>query len=307
MKINTRIYRMYICLFLYMCIISLGKAQELNLDIKVNVQGNVTSDTKIFQNLERSIIELMNTTKWTEDGYEDYERIKGQLQLIITEESAPGLFKAELIVKADRPVFNSNYTTSTLSLIDNSVNFRYDGVQPVLKTNSNFFDNLSSVLSYYAYVIIGIDKDTFSSLGGDSEFRLAFEIINTLAPNFRDDPGWDNKSGNRRNRYWLIENIQSPTLRPVRQAIYEYHRVCLDKMMEDVEKGRAIMLSALTSIGQANLEYPNAMLLQLFGDAKYEEITEIYRVADKGQKTKVRAIMVGLDKTKTEKYRVLEQ
>ena len=285
--------------------LSLLTAQELDFKVSLVVQTSTTADPTLFKDLENNIREFMNSTKWTEDEFQNNEKIRGSVQLTITSEPQPNLFTAELILQTERPVFNSSYSSPILNLIDKNVTLNFTGLQPLLKTTNTFYDNLSSILSFYAYLTIGCDYDSFSLNGGEMMFNKAQEIITSLPSNMVRDEGWKNDGGSRRNRFWMIENILNPRMRQYRQAFYEYHRLCLDKMYDDPDKSRAVLLSTLTSIGQANIEYPNSVLLQRFGDAKKDEIVEIFKIGDKGQKTKVSAIMVGIDASKKEKYSVL--
>lgn len=281
-------------------------AQELNFKVSVVTQGNlnsVTNDQVFFKNLEKVMTELMNNTQWGEDAFKEHEKIKGNIQLTITEELQGVGFRGEIALQTERPVFNSSYITPILSIIDKDVAFTYSDLQPLLKTTNTFYDNLSSILSFYAYVTLGMDYESFKINGGQPYFLKAQEVISSLSPNYAlGDSGWNNQSLGKRNRYWLLENILSPKLRQFRQAFYEYHRLSLDKMYEDSDKSRAVLLSNLTSIGQSNLEYPESFLLTMFGDVKKNEILDIFKIGDKGQKDKVKAIMSGIDPTKKSFY-----
>lgn len=279
--------------------------QELNLSVKVMVQTSFTVDPALFKDLEKDIRNFMNTTKWTDEEYQLHEKISGTMQITITSEPSPNVFQAELILQTSRPVYNSNYESPVLNIIDKNVMFNFTGIQPLLKTTNTFYDNISAILSYYAYVIIGFDDDSFSLYGGNLQFSKAQEIINSLPGNMVRDEGWRNDLGSRRNRFWLIENLLDGRMRQFRQAFYDYHRMALDNMYNDPDRSRAVMLSALTAIGQANVEYPNTMLVQVFGDTKKDEIIEIFKMGDKGQKTKVTNIMVGMDAAKKDRYSVL--
>jgi hypothetical protein len=280
-------------------------AQELDVSVKVIVQGAIQSDPLLFQSLERNLNEFINTTKWTEDIYEPEERIKGSIQITITAENTLGNMEAEMIVQSERPVYGSSYKSPMITWIDKNIDFTWNGQTPFVKTQNVFVDNLSAIMSYYAYLLIGIDMDSFSTYGGDALFKKAQDIITSLPPNFLLNNGWRKDGGTKKNRFWLIENLLHPRMKQYRQAFYEYHRVCLDKLADDAERSRAIMLSSLTSIGQVDVEYPNSMLIQIFGDTKKDEIIEIFKVADRGSKIKVKTIMVGLDASKKDKYSVL--
>ncbi len=301
-------YKTYFFLVLSFVYVNSTYAQELNFNVTVVTQASINSlnsDVSIFKDLEKNLIEFINTTKWGEDEFQQNEKIRGSLQLTITEEVQPTVFRAELVWQTERPIYNSIYSSPIINLIDKNVTFTFNGLQPLLKTTNTFYDNLSSIISFYAYFSIGMDYDSFRINGGEPHFQKAQEVITSLPSNNARDEGWKNDGSGRRNRYWLLENILNPRIRQFRQAHYEYHRLCLDKMFDEPDKSRAVLLSALTSVGQANIDYPNTYLLQMFGDAKKDEIVEIFKIGDKGQKTKVKTIMVGMDPSKTEKYSVL--
>jgi len=293
---------------LMMLIGFVSKGQELNFNVSIVIQGSInslTNDPELFRNLEKNMSEFLNTTKWTDDEFQQHEKINGSLQLTITGEIAPTVFSGELVFQTERPVYNSTYSSPMINLIDKRISFAWTGLQPLLKTTNTFYDNLSAVLSYYAYMAIGMDYDSFGLNGGEQYFLKAQEIITSLPSNFVRDDGWKNDDPFKRNRFWLLKNILDPTMRQFRQAFYEYHRLALDKMADETDRSRAILLSALTSMSQADKDNPNTYLIQVFGDTKKDEIIEIFKVADKGQKTKVKTLMVGMDASKNSKYNIL--
>ena len=301
-------FKPFIYLFFFLAYLNSTSAQEFNFNVSVITQSSINSlnsDVSIFKDLESNLKEFINTTKWGEDEFQQNEKIRGSLQLTITEEIQPTVFRAEIVIQTERPVYNSSYSSPIINLIDKNVTFTFNGLQPLLKTTNTFYDNLSAIISFYAYFSLGMDYDSFRINGGEQYFQKAQEVITSLPSNNARDEGWKNDGAGRRNRYWLIENVLNPRMRQFRQAHYEYHRLCLDKMYDEPDKSRAILLSALTSLGQAHVEYPNTYLLQMFGDAKKDEIVEIFKNGDKGQKTKVKTLMVGMDPSKTEKYNVL--
>ncbi|MBK8518702.1 MAG: DUF4835 family protein [Saprospiraceae bacterium] len=301
-------FKSALLLFLLLTTFFSSNCQELNFNVTVVTQASINSlnsDVSIFKDLEKNLKEFINNTKWGEDDFQPHEKIRGSLQLTITEEVQPTVFKAELVVQTERPVYNSIYTSPMINLIDKNVTFSFNGLQPLFKTNNTFYDNLSSILSFYVYYSLGMDYDSFKMNGGEPYFQKAQEVISSLPSINARDEGWKNDGSGRRNRYWLVENILNPRMRQFRQAYYEYHRLCLDKMYDEPDKSRAVLLSAITSIGQANIDYPNTYIIQMFGDSKKDEIVEIFKIGDRGQKTKVKTIMVGMDPSKTEKYNAL--
>ena len=231
--------------------ITLGRSQELNFRVSVQTLSSINSvnlDPSYFKGMEKKMSELINNTKWTNDDYLESEKIRGSLVMTITELSQGSAFKAEIILQTERPTFNSTYSTPIINLIDKNVSFIYNELLPLNKTSNTFYDNLSSILSYYAYISLGMDYDSFSVNGGDQFFRKAQEIVTSLPSNVIGDEGWRNDGGGRRNRYWLMENLLSPRMRQFRQAFYEYHRLSLDNMYDEQDKSRFVMLSALTSM-----------------------------------------------------------
>jgi hypothetical protein len=283
-------------------------AQELNFNVNVITQASLkslNSDASLFKDLEKNLTEFINTTKWGEDEFQQHEKIRGSLQITITEEVQPTIFKAEIVFQSERPVFNSTYSSPMISVIDKNVTFAFNGLNPILKTTNTFYDNLSAIVSFYAYYALGVDYDSFRINGGEPYFQRCMDVITSLPANYTNDEGWKNDGAGRRNRYWLTENVLNPRLRQFRQAYYEYHRLSLDKMFDEPDKSRAILLSAITSMGQANIDYPNTYLMQMFSDTKKDEIVEIFKIGDKGQKTKVKTIMVGIDPSRSDKYNIL--
>ncbi len=300
-------------IFFLIVFLSLGflqvSAQELDFKIVLQTQSSIqsfTNNPQFFKSLESTINEFINKTKWTEDEFRDHEKIRGNIQITITEELSPTYFKGEMVWKTERPVFNSTYSTQLVNIIDKEFEFSYSETQPLYQTTNTFYDNLSSILSFYVYITLGMDYDSFSINGGEKHFRMAQEIITSLSSEVAGQRGWTQTGSGRRNRFWLIENILSAPMRQFRQAYYEYHRMALDNMHLDPDKSRAVLLSTLTAMGQADKDYPSSYLIQAFGDAKKFEIVDIFLAADKGQRSKVQNIMVGMDVTKKQDYLPLD-
>ncbi|HHS96096.1 MAG TPA: DUF4835 family protein, partial [Phaeodactylibacter sp.] len=203
-------------------------AQELQANVSVNTPRLQKTDPQVFKELESAITEFLNAQKWTNDEFDHEERIQINIQLNIKEELANNQFKADLIIQSSRPVYGSDYQTVMLSTVDKDILFTYEQFQPIQYSQNSFIDNLSSLLSFYAYIVIGMDYDSFSPFGGDPYFLAAQEIANTIpTDNSGKYKGWRPIDG-QRNRYWIIENFLNPRMRPIRQAIYDYHRLGLD-------------------------------------------------------------------------------
>lgn len=281
----------------------LGFGQEMNFTVKVNTQKLQTVDPKIFTTLENTLTEFLNSQKWTDDAFEIEERIEGNLLLTIQEELSPTSFKANIAIQASRPIFGTDQNSLMINHIDNDITFNYQEYDPIRYSRNNFIDNLSSILAFYVNIILGLDYDSFAPFGGERYYQTAQEIVNTIPQSVVDsDLGW-NSSRSDRNRFWIIENILSPRVRPYRQAIYDYHRQALDIMSDDVATGRAIMLQALTNIRDVNQAYPNAIITRMFVNAKADEIIEIYKNGTKQEQDEVIRIMTKIDASGAAKYR----
>lgn len=279
-------------------------AQELRVTCRVNAQ-KAQADPQVFKSLETAIEEFMNNQKWTDDIYEDNEQIKINIQVTVSEELSPTSFRTDIAIQAVRPVYGTDYETPILTHLDKGVNFTFEQYQPLNYVENGFRDNLTHVLSFYAYVILGLDYDTFSPYGGEPHFQKAQNIMNIFPQNFSAVfPGWTSREGNR-NRYWMLESILNPSIRPFREAMYNYHRQGLDIMHEDVDAGRGVMMQVLETVSQVNKAYLNAMILQMFATTKSEEIIEIFKISARNQKSRVYSIMSKLDAANANKYRAI--
>jgi hypothetical protein len=282
---------------------SLLGAQEFNFTVRVNTLKLQTADPRVFQTLESSAAEFYNNNKWTEDDFDLNERINANLLITIQEELSPTTFKADIAVQASRPVYGSDYSTTLINFIDKDVIFFYEQFQPIIFSQNVFNDNLSSVMAFYAYIILGLDYDSFSAFGGEPFFQIAQDIVNTVPQGAAaSSPGWRSLDGNR-NRFWLIENILSPRVRPLRQAWYDYHRHGLDKAATDVALARAVMVDALEQVRNVHQVYPNTMIVQMFSDSKSNEILEIFKRGTPQEQNTVIQVMTRIDPSKASNYR----
>jgi hypothetical protein len=286
-----------------LCSLFALQAQELEVIVRTNTQKLQQADPQIFETLAGAIEEFMNNQKWTDDVFEPEERIKANILITVQEEISQVAFKADIAVQASRPVYNSNYETPLLNYIDKGVAFTYEPFQPIQFSENRFNDNLSSCLAFYAYIILGLDYDSFAAFGGEPFFQTAQEIVNTVpdgAP-----PGWRAIAGDP-SRFFLIENLLSPRVRPFRQAWYEYHRQGLDVAANDVSTCRAIIAASMEQFRDVDQAYPNSMIIQTFSDTKADEIMEIFKRGTAQEKNKVVQTMTRLDASNTTKFRALK-
>lgn len=295
--------KIYILIFLLSGIFTLN-AQELNFNVKINSQKLQTVDTKVFQTLEQTLREFLNNQKWTNDVFEQEERINCNLVLTIQEELSPTRFKADLAVQASRPIHNSDAESPTFNHLDRDVVFDYQQFDPLIYSKTSYNGNLSSVLAFYTYIILGIDYDSFSPLGGQEYFQLAQDAINNIPSGSTPNPysGWTSSESNK-NRYWLAENLLSPRIKPYRLAMYKYFRQGLDIMADSPDDGRAVIASTFDDLEKVNQSYPNCMILQVFNATKASEIIEIFKIASLDEQNKIIRVMSRVDPSNASKYR----
>lgn len=291
---------------LSICFTSIYAQGELNASVRISTPQLQRNDRKVFDQLEVSLKDFLNNTKWTNDNFEQEERIKCNFILTISKELDGNVFEAELAVQATRPVFGSGYETPLISHLDKDIVFTYEQNQPIefLRDNPEN-QNLSSLLAFYVYIILGLDYDSFSQYGGEQHLLTAEKIITNIQNSSSNSaPGWrPSDGGKNRNRYWIMENLLNPRVRPFRNAIYTYHRKGLDMFTTNQEQGKAAILLALEDIDKVGAAYFNSMIIQMFSYAKKDELVEMWKIAPKPQKDRIIQIMSKLDPANTQRYR----
>jgi len=275
------------------------QAQELRVDVTINTPKNQTADPQLYNTLETALEEFLNETKWTEDSYQENERISVNMQINIQEELSANSFNAEMFVQALRPIYGSRHSTALLEHADKEFTFNYTEFQPLAFSENTFNSNLTSFMAFYVYVIIGLDYDSFELEGGSPYFQKAQDILNTV-PNGASK-GWSSLDG-QRNRYWMVESVLSPRAGQYRSALYDYHRLGLDLMSDQIEVARQNMSGAIQKLKTFSESYPNAMSTQMFTDAKRDEIVDIFVAAPSNEKRSIHSIMVRIDPANASKY-----
>lgn len=261
--------------FVLLLVIFLGRtqAQELNAQVVVNSDLVNQTNQQIFKTLERSLNEFINTQVWTNQAFLNQEKIICSFVFNLSSYSNDQ-FEATLQVQSQRPVFDSNYDSPMLNFLDKDIVFSYQEFQPLFYNQSSFESNLISLISFYANIIIGLDADSFSPNGGNPYFEEARQIVNLAQTSARS--GWKPSDGTR-NRFWLIDALRSNTFKEYRQSLYTYHRKGLDLMTTDPSQGKAALMKAIEQLEPLYQRRPNALLLQLFFDAKVEEIVNLFQ------------------------------
>jgi hypothetical protein len=301
--------RNWILLALLLGFTGLVQAQELNATVKVNYQQVQLVDPSVFATLEQAVTEFLNQ-KWTNDIYEIEERIDCNFILTLQKEISATSFEMNLAVQSSRPIFGTDQSTALLNTIDGYVTFDYEQFQPLQFSENRFDNNLTSILAFYVNIILGMDYDSFSPSGGEPYFQKAQEIVNNVPSGlYGTYLGWSStdasNSRGSRNRYWIMENFLSPRMKPFRLGMYQYHRLGLDMMTQDVTQARAAIAEVINTIGQVDQSYPNAILTQLFLNAKRLEVIELFKRGTNTERTTVRQVMTRVDPANGAEYRNL--
>lgn len=281
-----------------------GAAQELKCSVSVNASQIQTSDAGIFKDMENAIEQFMNGRKWTNDTYKNHEKIICNFLITITKMPAIGSFSASVQVQSARPVFNSSYNSLLFNFADREWEFEYIESMPLEYNDNTFTGNLTSMLAFYAYLIIGLDYDSFSELGGTPYFQRALSVVNNAQQS--NMPGWQ-ALGSNRNRYWIIENLNNPQMADLRKAIYQYHRNGLDTFEADPDKSREVILNGLRDIKKVRDINPNAILLVSFFDAKGKELSNIFSDGNIQVRRQAYDIITAIDPSNRSNYEKILQ
>ena len=266
--------------------------QELNCKVLVNADQIQTTDRNVFKDMERGIATFMNTRKWTTDSYKNYERINCGIFLNISKMPSIGSFTASAQITVARPVFNTNYETVLLNFADREWEFEYIESQPLEYNDNAYINNLTSMLAFYAYIIIGMDADSFSEKGGDQYFQRALMVVNNSQQSNR--AGWQS-IGSNRNRYNLIENINNPQMVELRKNTYKYHRLALDSFDKKPDESRQIILTALTNVKAVWQIYPNSIFIITFFDSKANELVNVFSEGNLNTRREVYDLLMTVD------------
>lgn len=276
--------------------------QELNCNVVVNADQIQTSERGVFKDMETSLSQFMSTRKWTNDLFTPEEKITCNMIITIDKMPSIGTFSATVQIQAARPIYNTNYESIIFNFADRDWQFEYVESQP-LEFNENVFqNNLVAMMAYYAYVIIGIDYDSFGENAGTPYFQKAQNIVNNAQQSNR--AGWDS-FGSTRNRYWLVENLNNQQMSPLRKGLYEYHRLALDTYDTDQEKSRATILETLKEMKKVKDNYPNAILIISFMDAKTDELINIFSEGNLQVRREAYDVLTKLDPTQSDKLKTI--
>ncbi|MDR1556465.1 MAG: DUF4835 family protein [Tannerellaceae bacterium] len=279
-------------------------SQEINARITINSDKIQGTNKQVYTSLQNALMEFVNNRKWTDAAFAVNEKIDCTMNLIVNEHT-DNSFKSEMLIQARRPVYNSGYTTTLLNFQDRQLDFEYVEFSPLEYTENTLESNLTATIVYYIYLILGFDFDSFSPQGGTAFFQQAQQIVNLA----QSQPAWNGWKAfdNDRNRHAIITALTENTSETFREMWYNYHRKGLDEMAANADRGRTTILEALPALEQLKSARPSSVLLQLFSDAKLDEVIAIYSKANMQEKQAGRTMLSNLYPTASTRLEALTQ
>tara|TARA_Y100000589_G_scaffold293182_2_gene297944 strand:+ start:108209 stop:109114 length:906 start_codon:yes stop_codon:yes gene_type:complete len=278
-------------------------SQELNCQVSIISDARLeltTLDKEMITELENTIYDFMNNTQWTRDNFTVEERVNCNLQLQINEIPVSGTFSGSLQIQSSRPAFNSNYNTTLFNFQDDDISFTYSRGAALIYAPNQYRDELSSVLAFYAYFILGMDYDSFSNKGGTDLFTIAQEIVSNAQSS--SNSGWKSSSRGKNNRYWLIDNILHELFSPLRDCMYLYHRKGIDLLYDDDKSAKSNIYSALSKLIKVTATRPSSLNVLNFMQAKTNELKNMYSEAEIKEKNEIVNLLKRIDPANSSKY-----
>jgi hypothetical protein len=281
-------------------------SQELRCNVQVITNQIQGTNKQKFTTLQRAVYEFLNGRNWTNNVFNNQERIEANIMINLTEEISSDEFRGTIQIQSRRPVFNSSYNSVLFNYLDNNLHFRYVEHETLEFSETQHLSNLTSILAFYVYIILGLDYDSFSLNGGTEYFQKAETIVSN-AQN-ASERGWKSFESNR-NRYWLASNLRDPKYAPVREFNYRYHRLGLDRMSERPSEARAVIAESLFLIQKVYREKPDPFmhLLQVVFDAKSDEMINVFSETNPDEARRVATLLREVDPANTPKYQKIQQ
>ena len=293
----------WITLLIVSFLIGNNFAQELNCQVTLLTDAKLevtTVDKEVLDQLKQVIYEFMNNTQWTKDKFKTEERINCNLQLQISKIPSAGVYEGSLQVQSSRTAFNSSYNTTLFNFKDENITFAYSRNSIISYAPNQFRDNLTSVLAFYAYFIIGMDYDSYGLKGGTPFFNEAQQIVSLAQSS--GAMGWKSNESGKRNRYWLVDNILHQLFEPLRECNYDYHRKGLDKLYDNEQNARKAIYDALNKLNKVVATRPNSINVLNFVQAKSIELKNLFATAELKEKTDVVNLLKKIDPANSSKY-----
>jgi hypothetical protein len=274
-------------------------AHEVRCLVRVDAEQIQGTETRIYRTLEQAIYTFMNGTRWTTDIYKSEELINCNILIILSERISGNIFKGSIQISSGRPVYKSGYSSTMFNHKDDNLSFTYNEYDPIEFNPNSYVSNLSSVLAFYAYMILGFDYDSFELNGGSKYYDMAQKIVNNAQT--ANSEGW-RASVNEKNRYEMAQQYNDQFFSPIRSCIYKYHREGLDIMHRDVDEGRKAITEALIGLEKVHQARPSSFAMQIFFNAKSKEVIQIYSEAPPNEKAQVAKVCKTVDPGNAAKY-----
>lgn len=297
-------YRKLLIVLLLVIGIEKANSQEFIGNIQIQLQGIEGIDQSVFSNMETAIFEFMNNRVWSNYNYQIEERIEFTMVITISEVTGSDIFGGSINLVLQRPIYGSDYNSVVINLVDNDLRFEYVPHQTMEYSDGTYTSNLTSILAYYAYLMLGLDFDTYSLEGGTEFYEKAMAVV-TAAQN-SNEKGWQAFEGPR-NRYQLVENILNTSYSDLRKFLYEYHLKGLDIMSKDVIGGRAIVGKTLKNLKNVYDKRSGLYFLQVLIEAKRNEIISMFMEASPAEKQDMINTMSEVDPPNGTRYQAVNK
>lgn len=285
--------------YLLLMFAAIASAQEFKCRVSINTKDQQESEREMYNNLRKSIEEFMNNQVWTDNVFDSREKIEVNV-LISIKGKVDNMFDASLQVQSSRPVFNSRYNSIILNIIDENFKFKYQEFDALELDEQSFNSNLTYVLGFYSYIILGLDYDSFSLNGGSKWYQKAEALVNNAQAQ-NDYAGWKAYE-NKENKYWLVENIQNSAYSSFRNCMYIYHRLGLDIMSDKAIEGRAKIVEALVELEKVHKQKPGLFITNIFFQAKNKELQDIFSESQPDEKARILAMLKRMDPGRSSDY-----
>ena len=293
----------FVLSFCFVLVQFLLNAQELNCQVSVQTDAKLelnSTELEIIKQLKQSVFDLMNNTQWTKDRFKTEERINCNIQIQIKTNPSSGNYTGFMQIQSTRPALNSNYNSVLFNFQDEDISISYSRNTVLTYAQNQYRDNLSSILAFYAYFIIGMDYDSFSLKGGTTYFNEAQQIVSNA--HMSGSGGWKASESGKRNRYWLIDNILQPAFEPLRECNYLYHRKGIDQLYENKIEAKKALFSALSKLSPVVQSRPNTVNVLNFLNGKVVEFKNILSDSETKEKTDFVNLLKRLDSGNSSKY-----
>ncbi len=293
----------FIVFFIFSISITQVDAQELRCKVTVDSRQIEGSERKIFEEMEGTIYQFVNGRKWTRDGFESFERIDCNILITLSDRMGTNNFKGSIQIQASRPIYKTSYLSPILNVKDNDFTIYFNQFEPLIYSENSYNSELTSILSFYVYMILAYDYDSYSPEGGTAFFQQAQKIVNNAQNS--SETGWK-ANESQRNRYWLVENALSARFKPLRGSFYKYHRQGFDLMESNAESAKKNINESLKALEAVHNASPTSYNMQSFFDAKSNEVINLYKEFPSAERNDIAKLLIKIDPGNAGKYEKLQ-